>query len=421
MQRFSRLFLFLLGAAVLAPAVFAQRDIGVVDATYDSKTIAVRVSATTPELNALAQQAFGSHGRYKVVASGQTYDIKFSPVGATQVHVEITRTRGQRLNVEIEGKGKGAPDAGRSFSSSEAVAATTVSGTSLRNALLRAADFAVEKTNGLGLRGFFASKIAFIGQRTGKKEIYTGDLFCGEVKQITRDNSIAMTPRWSPDGQRILYTSFYKNGFPDIYQIDLSSYQRTIFLSVQGTNNGARFSPNGQRVAMTLSGTGTSEIWATNPQGGDRIRLTRSELAKSSPCFSPDGSRIVFAMEPGPQLYVISAGGGSPSRVTTGVSGYCAEPDWSRADPNKIAFTMRVGRNYQIAVVNLSTHQSEQVSKAPFDGVGPSWLPDGRHLVYTARTSTTERLCILDTETGKSTPLSPTSLGPTLQASVWAQ
>jgi TolB protein len=82
---------------------------------------------------------------------------------------------------------------------------------------------------------------------------------------------------------------------------------------------------------------------------------------------------------------------------------------------------MKVGGNYQIGVLDLSKRRGEQVSKAPFDGVEPSWLPDGRHLVYSARTSTMSRICILDTETGKSTPVSPSGFGPALQASVWAR
>jgi TolB protein len=295
-----------------------------------------------------------------------------------------------------------------------------VTGSSPRNALLRAADVAVAKTNGLGLRGFFASKLAFINERTGKKEIYTGDLMFGEVKQITRDNSITLSPRWSPDGTRLIYTSYYKSGFPDIFTIDLRSFQRTTFVSFKGTNSGARFSPTGSQVAMVLSGEGTPEIYVSNAQGRGVARKTRSDAVKSSPCFSPDGTRLVFAGEPGPQLYTMPVNGGAPTRLTSGISSYCAEPDWSRGNPNRIAFTIRVGRNFQIAVYDFSKRASEQVSKAPFDGVEPNWLPDGRHLVYTARTSTTSRVCILDTETGKSTPISPTSFGSTLQANVWA-
>lgn len=395
MSFFLRLVLiFSLGLTVAS----AQRNIGEVVVTADTKTVPVRVSSTNPELNALAIQAFRSHGRYRVVASGFTYDIKFTPVGATQVRVEIARSSGTPVHSEV------------------------ATGTSARNALLRAADIAVEKTNGLGLKGFFTAKIAFIGERTGKKEIYISDLFFGEVKQITRDNAQALGPRWAPDGSRLLYTSYYKSGFPDIFQIDLNSYQRTTFVSFKGTNSGARYSPNGQRVAMVLSGEGNAEIYVSDANGKGVSRRTRTDAVEASPCFSPDSTRIVFTSDAagGPQLYIIPAAGGSMQRIATNISGYCAEPDWSRANPNRIAFTARIGRGYQIAVHDFSKGKSEQASNAPFDGVEPSWLPDGRHLVYTARDRTTSRLCILDTESGASMPISPTSFGPALQASVWA-
>jgi TolB protein len=396
MHKFLRLFL--LASSIAAPALAQYRDIGSVEVTADNRTIPVRVSGATPDLNDLANKAFNSHGRYHVVASGYIYDIRFLPAGADSVRVDISR-----------GLGGGT------------VASEVASGSDMREALLAAADIAVARTNGLGLRGYFTSKLVFIGERTGHQEIYTSDLFFGGVRQITHDRAIAMTPRWSPDGERIIYTSFFKSGFPDIFQIDLGGYQRTTFVSFKGTNSGARFSPDGRQVAMVLSGEGEPEIYVSNAQGRGVSRRTHSDTTKASPCWSPDGSRLIFAMEPGPQLYVMSASGGVPQRVTFGTSGYCAEPDWSRADPNKIAFTMKAGGSYQIGVLDLSTHHGEQVSKAPFDGIEPSWLPDGRHLVYSARTPSTSRVCILDTETGKSTPVSPLSFGSTLQASVWSR
>ena len=143
MSFFLRLALiFSLGLSVAT----AQRNIGEVVVTADTKTVPVRVSSSNPELNALAIQAFRSHGRYRVVASGYTYDIKFTPVAATQIRVEIARSSGTPVHSEV------------------------ATGSSARNALLRAADVAVEKTNGLGLKGFFTAKVAFIGERTGKKE-----------------------------------------------------------------------------------------------------------------------------------------------------------------------------------------------------------------------------------------------------------
>lgn len=396
MQKLLRLLLVL--AAV--PPLLAQRDIGYVEVTSENKTVPVRVSSSTPELNDLALRAFNIHGRYRLAASGYAYDIRFSLVTPTQVRVDISKGQG-----------------GTPFSSD------VTTGSNAPDALLRAADLAVERTNGLGLKGFFTAKLAFVGEGSGKSEIYTSDLFFRKVTQVTHDHAFALTPRWSPDGSKLLYTSFFKSGFPDIFQIDLNTYQRTTFVSFKGTNSGARFSPAGGQVAMVLSGEGTPEIYISNAQGRQVSRKTRSDAVKSSPCFSPDGSRVVFTMEPGPQLYVMSTGGGSMSRVTSGISGYCAEPDWSRADPNKIAFTMAEGsrRNlrYQIAVLDLSTRISAKVSKADFDGIEPSWLADGRHLVYTARDRSTSVLCILDTETGKSTRISPLGFGPAMKASVW--
>jgi TolB protein len=390
---------FLAFALAIASPAAAQRDIGTVEVVADNRTIPVRVSGATPELNDLALRAFGAHGRYHLVASGYVFDIAFSPAGPSQVRVDISR-----------GLGGGV------------VASEVASGSTMREALLAAADVAVARTNGLGLRGFFSSRLVFIGERTGHQEIYTSDLFFGDVKQVTHDRAIAMTPRWSPDGERIIYTSFFKSGFPDIFVIDLGSYQRTTFVSFKGTNSGAHYSPDGRQVAMVLSGEGEPEIYVSNAYGRGVSRRTRSEATKASPCWSPDGSRLIFAMgDPSPQLYVMSAFGGAAQRVTHDTSSYCAEPDWSRTSPDKVAFTMRVGLNYQIGVLSLSKEHGDQVSKAPFDGVEPSWLPDGRHLVYTARTAYTSRVCILDTETGKSTPVSPSAFGPALQASVWSR
>jgi TolB protein len=396
---FSRLFsLLLLPAvgAVSAPASGAAHT-GDVIINADRNVTSVRVAASTPALVSLARLAFSAHGAYRLVAGDAAYDLNFTLVAPTQVRVEIMRGTA------------GLPE----FSE-------TVNGTSERNALLRAADLAVVHTSKLP-RGFFAGKLAFISDRGAGMEIVTSDLFAGDTVRWPGVSREIISPRWSPDGSRLIFTS-YRGGFPDIYILDLARRAPAVFVSVQGTNTGGRFSPDGGRVAMVLSGEGNSEIYVSNSQGRMISRLTRNPEVKAGPCWSPDGTRLVFASEPGPQLYVMPAAiGAEPVRLSTNISRYCAEPDWCRWDPTRLAFTMGVGRGYQIAIYDYSTRQAKQVSNAPLDAIEPCWLADGRHLIYTAREANQRRLMLLDTETGRATQISRSDLGKCSQASYWIQ
>ena len=386
---------FLLGLALATP-LFADVEIGVVNVQADTSVIPITVGSSSPELQNLALTAFNVHGRYRLVASGGAYTINFTPAGSNQVTVSITKG----LAV--------AP-----------VAVETVTGSDLRNALLRAADVAVNRTS--GLRGFFAGRLAFVGERTGKSEIYTSDLFFGDMLKWTADGKQIIGPRWAPDGSKIIFTS-YRTSFPDIYVLELNNRRISLLASFKGTNSGGRYSPDGRRVAMVLSGEGNPEVYVGNAEGRQIHRLTNNQSVEASPAWSPDGSRLVLTSDAAgaPQLYVMSASGGGMTRLGTNISGYCAEPDWSAADPNKIVFTAKVGRGYQVAVYDMAARTSKLVSHAPTDAIEATWLADGRHVICSFRAANTSSLYILDTESGKATRVSPVSLGNASSASYLA-
>jgi TolB protein len=396
-MRIRHLFLLLLPLAGAVPALADNSHTGVVSIDADRNLTSVKVTGSPNELGSLAQRAFGAHGAYRLAAADAAYNLNFTLVGPAQVRVDITRGSA------------GLP-----------VFSETVGGTSSRNALLRAADVAVTHTS-KERRGFFAGKLAFISDRGAGMEIMTSDLFGGEVVDQPGVSRQILSPRWSPDGRKLIFTS-YRSGFPDIFVLDLATRQLRLLVSVQGTNTGGRFSPDGGRIAMVLSGEGNSEIYVSNTEGRMISRLTRNPAVKASPCWSPDGTRLVFTSEPGPQLYIMPAAAGAyPQRLTSSISRYCAEPDWCRWDPSKIAFTVAQGRGYQIAVYDFSTGRAETVSQAPLDAIEPCWLADGRHLIYTAREANQRRLILFDTETRRATPVSPSALGKCSQASYWIQ
>ncbi len=389
-------FFHLLLTLTVVSSVFAQRDIGVVDVTADASTIPLSITSSSPDLQDLALKAFGVHGRFRLVASGAAYTATFTAAGANQVSVAVTKG-----------------------SAGTPVHRETVTGTSPRNALLKAADVAVAKIS--GLRGFFAGKLAFVGETTGKTEIYTSDLFFGGVLRWTNDGKQIMGPHWSPDGARIVFTS-YRTNFPDIYVLDLQTRQRNVLASFKGTNSGGRFSPDGTRAAMVLSGEGNPEIYVGTAQGRQIRRLTKNQSVEASPVWSPDGARLAFVSDAagGPQLYVMAASGGGMTRLKTDVSRYCAEPDWSKGDPNKIVFTAGLNKGYQTAVFDFTTNSAKIVSHAPMDAIEPVWLADGRHVIVTFRAANTRSLWVLDTESGKATRLSPVSFGLASNASYLA-
>lgn len=249
-----------------------------------------------------------------------------------------------------------------------------------------------------GNPGIANSKIAFVSTRTGRKEIYLADYDGANVKQLTQDGAISVSPALSRDGKMLAYTG-YQTGYADIYTIDLGSGARRKIVSFPGTNSGAAWSPSGSQIACSVSRDGNPELYVVGANGGGAKRLTRTKGVESSPSWSPDGREIVYSSDDrgSPLLMRIGAGGGTGSVIPTGFS-YNTEPEWS-PDGKKIAFVARSG-GFNIAVKNLATGGTSIVAPG---GVDPSWGPNSRHLIHASANNSS--LVILDTQTGQKFPV----------------
>jgi TolB protein len=247
-----------------------------------------------------------------------------------------------------------------------------------------------------GQKGIASSKIAFVADRTGHKEIYTCDYDGKNVLQLTHDNAISVSPALSPDGRRLAYTG-YQSGYADIYLVDLATGARNRIIKFPGTNSGAAFSPDGSHIACTLSKDGNPEIYVTGLNGESPRRLTRTRGVESSPTWSPSGSEIIYSSDEkgSPLLYRISAGGGSGRLLSTGYN-YNTEPSWS-PDGKKVVFNVRSG-GFEVAVLDLDSGSTRIASS---DGESPAWGPNSRHIIFARGTG----LYLLDTVTGHETRL----------------
>ena len=355
----------------------------------DEGKLAINVDSSDPNISNLARRAFSLHGGILVAeeAVDALFLVKIEPAGDSSVL--LTLGSGQPYTEQLR---------------------RTVSGRDLQNAVLRACDIVVEAT--LQSEGFFAGRLAFVCKQNGFSELYTSDLLFTRISPLTADRALIAGPKWSPDGRSLLFTSYFKSGFPDIYRIDVDSRRKTPIATFKGLNSGGTFSPDGRQIAMSLSGTGNSEIYVSDSRGKNIRRLTTNKSLETSPSWSPDGRRLVYTSDaPGkPQLYEISSSGGPTRRIPTNISSYCSEPAWNPVDENLIAFTVAVRGGFQIALYDAKKGSSVILTRGP-SSLEPTWLRDGRHLVFTQRKGSIIRLMLLDTKTKEVRALHAPSFG----------
>jgi len=185
---------------------------------------------------------------------------------------------------------------------------------------------------------------------------------------------------WSPDGANLL--TFRSATANTVELMKLATGERRVVLSHRtGNLFGARFSPDGQRVIMSLQQEANANIYAMDLRTRQTTRLTDDAAIDTSPCYSPDGSHIAFESDRGgsQQIYVMGADGSAPKRITFGEGSY-STPVWSpRGD--LIAFTRLSGGTFAIGVMRPDG-QGERILSESFSVEGPTFCPNGRVLMF---------------------------------------
>jgi TolB protein len=234
--------------------------------------------------------------------------------------------------------------------------------------------------------GVACSRIAFINNSTRFKELYLIDYDGYNLRRLTKDKKLNILPRWSPDGEQIIYTSYLYNN-PDLFSLNVVKNRRSIISKYQGLNAAGAFSPDGKKILLTLSRGKYPNLYLISPTGEILRRMTDGSYIDTSPSFAPNGQEIVFISDrPGyPQLYIMNIDGGNLRRLTT--SGFCDSPAWSpRGD--KIVFTMRQQKgNYDLFVYDLPSSKITRLTNNQRNNENPSWSPDGRFLAFSSTRS----------------------------------
>ncbi len=240
-----------------------------------------------------------------------------------------------------------------------------------------------------GESGYFDSRVVFVSESGPKndrrKRLAIMDYDGANVQYLTDSSAIVLAPRFSPTGDRVLYTS-YETGFPRIYVLDVGQVKRRVLESQDGTMSFApRFAPDGKTVVFSLAEGGNTDIYSMDVSSGKTKRLSSSPSIETGPSYSPDGKQIVFESDRSgtQQLYIMSADGGAATRISFGQGRY-GTPVWSpRGD--LIAFTKQSKGRFHIGVMRTDGSE-ERLLTASFLDEGPTWAPNGRVIMFTRET-----------------------------------
>jgi TolB protein len=254
-----------------------------------------------------------------------------------------------------------------------------------------------------GQAGFFTSKIVFVNDSTGRKELYLADYDGKNAHRMTNDNSIVILPRMSAAAQKIVFTS-YLSGNPDLYVINRDGTGRRKLSFKAGLNVSPSWAPDGQSLAITLSKDGPPNLYLVDMQGVVKQRLTDTQGADTAPCFSPDGNQIAFTSDRAgaPHIYIMNLDGSGLRRITT--ASHCDSAAWS-PDGQTILYVKGEGKNFDIYSIEVQTGVERRLTWGNRDSENPCWSPDSRFILFASNRRGKSELFIMSADGSDQRPL----------------
>ncbi|RXK82159.1 Tol-Pal system beta propeller repeat protein TolB [Chlorobaculum sp. 24CR] len=255
-----------------------------------------------------------------------------------------------------------------------------------------------------GKRSVFGTKIVFVSNRTGHKEVYTCDFDGENVVQLTNSNSISLTPVISPDGNYIAWTD-YTSGRPDLYIKNLATGAK-VSVNKHGVCISPAWRPGTNTLVTTLSYQGDQDLYLIRADGTVERRLTKGGGIDVSPSFSPDGSKMAFVStrQGGPQIFIQDMNSGQARRLTYSGT-YNTQPSWSPSGDKILYSSMQKSGEINIFMINADGSRLLQLTSGAGNNEYPSWSPDGSMIVFSSTRDGKRKLYVMNVDGANQKPL----------------
>jgi Tol biopolymer transport system component len=160
----------------------------------------------------------------------------------------------------------------------------------------------------------------------GNWDIFTMKPDGSGTQRLTQSPGEDLQPAWSPDGQRLVFSSGPAQARQSIYVMEADGSNARLLIE---SGNAPVWSPSGGLIAYCDTSGGDNEICVIDADGGNKRLLTNNDTGEWEPCWSPDGEWIVYVsgtLERN-DLYAVRADGSVTYRLTND-SGPNWTPDW---------------------------------------------------------------------------------------------
>jgi TolB protein len=226
-----------------------------------------------------------------------------------------------------------------------------------------------------GEPGIADTKIAYASGNSRTKELFVMDYDGAGRVRLTGNESINLSPAWSPDARSLAFTS-YMRGYPYLYRLfafDVATGTPRRLTRHPAIDTEPTWSPTGREIAFVSDRAGTAQIFAMDAEGANVRQLTTSAF-NTQPRWSPKGDTIAYtARHGGHDIWAINPDGSNPRRLTAG-PGSNESASWAPNGRHLVFQSSRLG-GWQLFTMLADGSEQQPLTRGGGEFTSPAWSP----------------------------------------------